>query len=134
MGIVPDPYPDFVNGSVADADQVDARFAALFGMVNGNLDAANAPSLVASSKVRTKRISTGSIAGGAHAAVTLTWDSPFADANYTVTVSVVQSDADTETLRVDHIQSVSATAVVVRIFNNDASARTGTLHAVAIHD
>lgn len=84
---------------------------------------------------QTKRVTTGSIAGASSASVTITWDTAFADANYTVTVGVLEADATTTTLRVHHIVSQSPTAVVVLVANDNAvTAKTGTLHAIAIHD
>ena len=46
-------------------------------------------------------------------AVTLTWTSGFADANYMVNCSVIEADADALTLKINHIESVPSTAVVV---------------------
>lgn len=40
MAHIIDPY-NFTNGEAADAEQVDARFAAVLGQVNGNLDETN---------------------------------------------------------------------------------------------
>lgn len=84
---------------------------------------------------RRKRVTTGSIAGNASAAVTVTWDTPFADTNYTVVCAVQEAVAGTSTLRVHHIESITAAAIVVRIVNDDTlNAKTGTVHAIAIHD
>ncbi len=81
------------------------------------------------------RVTTGSITAGSSAAVTLTWGSAFADANYTATCSVVEATASTVTLRLHHIESAVAGSVVVRIVNDDGvSAHTGTLHCTSIHD
>lgn len=81
------------------------------------------------------RVTTGSINASSSAAVTVTWTTAFADANYTVHASVVEADTDTATLQVDHIESVSASAVVVRVENEDAGgAKTGTLNVIAVHD
>ncbi|MFQ5694817.1 MAG: hypothetical protein ACE5HB_02410 [Terriglobia bacterium] len=81
------------------------------------------------------RVSTGAVAAGASAPVTLTWTTAFADANYTVNCSVVEATASTSTLRLHHIESVTATAVVLRVINDDpANAKTATLHCIALHD
>ena len=81
------------------------------------------------------RITTGSISLSSSAAVTVTWTTAFFDANYTVQCSVVEADADTATLQVDHVESIAAGAVVVRVENEDSGgAKTGTLHCVGIHD
>lgn len=81
------------------------------------------------------RVTTGSIAASSNAAVTLTWTTAFADTNYTVNCSVIEADTDDQTLSIDHIQSISTGSVVVRLINDDAgSAKTGTLHCIAMHD
>jgi len=81
------------------------------------------------------RVSTGSVGAGASAAVTLTWTTTFADANYSVTCSLQDATASTSTIRLHHIESVAAASVVVRVVNDDgAVAHTGTLHCTAVHD
>jgi len=81
------------------------------------------------------RVSTGSIAASGSAAVTVTWTSAFADANYTPVCSVQEATAGTNSLRVHHIQSIAAGSIVVRIANdNSGSALTGTLLCQAVHD
>jgi len=82
------------------------------------------------------RTTTGSIALSSSAAVTVTWTTAFTDANYTLCgVEVVEADTDVLTLHVDHVESISASAVVVRVENRDAgAAKTGTLHVCAVHD
>ncbi len=81
------------------------------------------------------RVSTGSIAASSSAAVTVTWTSAFADANYTPICSVQEATAGTASLRVHHIQSIAAGSIVVRVVNdNTSSALTGTLVCQAVHD
>jgi hypothetical protein len=80
------------------------------------------------------RVSTGSIAGGASSLVTITWATAFADANYTVQVAVQDSTVAAASLSVVHVESVSASAITVRVANAAVGAITGTLHAVAFHD
>lgn len=80
------------------------------------------------------RITTGSIGAGASALVTYTWPIPFKDANYTVTASVLNATAAAASLRVVHVETVSATAVAVRVENTSAGALTGTLNLIALHD
>lgn len=85
-------------------------------------------------RTETKRVSTGSVAGaGGTASVTVTWDVPFADANYTVAASV-ERDIVGDDLRIQRIRSQTATACVVAVVNNSLTAQTGTLHAIAIAD
>jgi hypothetical protein len=80
------------------------------------------------------RISTGSIGAGSTAPITNTWVTAFADANYTVSASVVDSTASSLSLSVVHIDSVTTTNVVVRVLNNAVGSLTGVLHLIAIHD
>jgi len=80
------------------------------------------------------RVTTGSIGAGVSAVVTLTWTTAFADANYTVNASVLNSTAATASLKIVHIETQTAAAVTVRVENTSAGALTGTLHVIAIHD
>lgn len=86
-----------------------------------------------SNQFRAAQVTTGSIAGGGTAAVTVTWPVPMSTDDYTAVAAMLQSTASTSTLRVHHIQSQTATAIVVRIVNDDAvTAKTGTVYAVAL--
>lgn len=80
------------------------------------------------------RLTTGSILAGTDALVTHTWATTFADANYTVSASVVDATTAAASLRVVHIETISATQVAVRVENTSAGNLTGTLHLIAIHD
>ena len=81
------------------------------------------------------RTTTGAITTGASAAITVTWATAFADANYTAFCSVIEADTDVATIQIDHIESKSASAIVVRVENEDGAAtRTGELQCVAVHD
>lgn len=84
--------------------------------------------------IKHARLTTGSVAAGATALVTLTWSSAFADANYTVTVSLVEATAAVLSLHIIHIESVSASQVKIRVENTSAGALTGTLNVIALHD
>jgi len=82
-----------------------------------------------------KRVTTGSIAGGARADVTLSWTTAFADTSYTVVCSVQEATAAPGlSLRVEHIDQVNTGSIRVSIVNDNAGALTGTLHAIAMHD
>jgi hypothetical protein len=84
--------------------------------------------------VKSQSVTTGSIPASSYASVTLTWTTPFWDANYLVHPSVLQAVASQNTLRVHHIESISATQVVVGVYNDDAGgAHTGALHILGIH-
>jgi hypothetical protein len=117
------------NSSVA-CWQIDAKGKMKVGgsTVSGGIDPAGRG-------MTHKRVTTGSIAASANAAVTVTWTAALADTNYTVTCSVLEATASNSTLRVHHIQSVSTTSAVIRVVNDDTSAaHTGTLHCIAMHD
>jgi len=82
-----------------------------------------------------RRVTTGSVSASSSAAVTVSWTTAFADANYTATCSVVESTAGTNSLRIHHLESTSASSVVVRVVNDDTgAAHTGTVHCSAVHD
>lgn len=80
------------------------------------------------------RVTTGSVAAGTTALVTITWTTPFADANYTVNASVVEATTSSLSLSVVHVESITASAVTVRVLNNSVGSLTGTVHVLAIHD
>lgn len=79
------------------------------------------------------RVTTGSVASLGEADVSLTWPTAFPDTNYTVAASV-ELDLAGEALRVRRIRTRTTTGCTVNIINNAATAQTGTLHAIAIHD
>jgi hypothetical protein len=81
-----------------------------------------------------QNISTGSIASSGAADVTLTWTAAFGDINYDPICAVIGSQASNSDLRLHHIESISATALVARVVNDDtANAHTGTLVCTAMH-
>lgn len=86
------------------------------------------------SRIKHKRITTGSINAGASALITITWTTAFADSNYSVTASVVDSTAAIASLKIVHIESVGAASITVRVENTSAGPLTGTIHAIAVHD
>lgn len=87
------------------------------------------------STLQAVRVTTGSLGPNGGASVTATFDTPFADINYTVTVGVIEATAGTSTVAVHHIMSRATTGVVVRVKNEDSGgSHTGTLNVIAIHD
>lgn len=86
------------------------------------------------SGIKHARVTTGSVGAGSTVLVTVTWTTAFADANYTVQASVLDSTTSSLALSVVHIESITASAVTVRVLNNAVGAITGTLHLTAIHD
>jgi len=85
-------------------------------------------------KVEPVRITTGSVGASSQAEVAVTFGVPLPDTNYTVMATVEEATAATDTLKVLKVVSKSTTGCVVRVQNVNASARTGTLHVVAIGD
>jgi hypothetical protein len=81
-----------------------------------------------------QNVSTGSVASSGAADVTLTWTAAFADSNYDPVCGIIGSQASNSDLRLHHIESISASAVVARVINDDsAGAHTGTLVCTAMH-
>jgi hypothetical protein len=83
-------------------------------------------------------VRTASQAFGANAStdVTITWPVAFADANYTVLVTIVAEDVSNSLLAGQNaIKSKTATSVVARVQNADAlNPHNGHVEAIAIHD
>jgi hypothetical protein len=77
-------------------------------------------------------VTTGSIAGAASAAVTLTFSGVFTNSAWMPVCSLLEATTTTSTIRIHHIESITNTTnatVVVRIVNDDAvNAKTGTLY------
>ena len=81
-----------------------------------------------------QNVSTGSVASSGAADVTLTWTAAFADASYDPICTVIGSQASNSDLHLHHIESVSSTALVARVVNDDSSnAHSGTLVCTAMH-
>lgn len=80
-----------------------------------------------------KRVA-ASVGASTSALITVTWSTAFADTNYTVVCSVQDSTAATASAVVTHIESVSASAVTVRVNNTAAATFNGTLHIIGVHD
>ncbi len=81
-----------------------------------------------------KRVTTGVVAAGAEALITVTWGTAFADANYTVVASVLDATTSVLSMSVVHIDSMLAASCAVRVINTSAGNITGTIHAIAIKD
>lgn len=80
-----------------------------------------------------KVISTGSIPAGQAATVTVTWDAPFGNANYKVSVNLLESvSPGAGGLRILQLEALTTTNIKVRVVNDDdTNAHTGTLYALA---
>lgn len=84
--------------------------------------------------IRHARVTTGSIAGlSTGTNVTVTWGTPFDDANYTV-VAVVLLNETGDSLLLRRVLSQTASGCVVSVSNPAAIAKTGGVHAIAVHD
>lgn len=77
---------------------------------------------------------TATVVAGTSSLVTLTWDTPFSDANYTVTCSVQDSTPSAVSTVVIHLETITASDVQIRVNNTSAGSLTVTLHVIAIHD
>jgi hypothetical protein len=64
--------------------------------------------------------------------LTVTWDTPFADANYTVSALLEDSNDDHDPIL---LKSKTATQVVIRTVSQSISSGDGTIvHLIGIHD
>ena len=81
-----------------------------------------------------ERVATGSIATLVRADVSITWDTAFADTNYTVILAVEDTSALGLGLTPERIRSKTTSGITVQVFNASLGSLSGTLHAVAIHD
>lgn len=86
------------------------------------------------SGLKHQSVITPAIGPGSSAVVTLIWATAFADGSYDPQCSVVDSAASTATVRIHHIESFTAKAVMVRIVNDDRILpHSGTLYCLGIH-
>lgn len=86
------------------------------------------------SGLKHSRVITNSIPGNSYALITVNWETPFSDANYTVQAQIQDTTNSNLSLQMVHIESVSPEAVKVRVYNNSTIPLTGTVHVIAIHD
>jgi Right handed beta helix region len=86
------------------------------------------------SGLKHQSVGTGWVYPSSSALVSLTWATPFADANYDAQCSVLASTPGTDSVRVHHIESITPNAVTVLIVNDAANGpRSGTLYCLGIH-
>ncbi len=122
-----------IDGAVVDEDHPLPVALNVEGASEGDVLVVQADGTVAPKGRRTARVTTGSVSSAGEVAVTVTWDEPFPDANYTVAAQVVE-DENGESLRVRRIRTVTADGCVVNVVNNALVSRTGTVHAIGIAD
>lgn len=88
------------------------------------------------SGVKHKRVTTGSVAGGATLNLQIFWTTPFATSNYTALASMFDSfgsGGSGEGLRIKRITQINTDHIAVLIINDDATnAHTGTVQAIGI--
>jgi hypothetical protein len=100
------------------------------GGVNGNVSRADHRHALFGDAVAIAAGSSGSIAAGADANVTLNWGTALAAAaSYGFPSAELNADCAPPTM---HVKSMTSTQVIVRIRNNDASARTFSLRVLGI--
>ncbi len=84
------------------------------------------------SGLKHRRVATGPIAAGSSAEVHLTWQTAFADANYTSQCSIAES---TSSLTVVALSAQTPAMIVVSVRNTDTNtSRSGILNCIALHD
>lgn len=125
MSFDPQTYTDFGAALTALEERIAAAFNGL---------PAPGP---AGPAIRTARAPIPALAANSITDVTVTWATPFVDADYTVSATV----ADGVTSLVNgsitrQIRSQTAGGCVIRVSNGAASQAAGiaTLHVVAVHD
>ena len=97
-----------------------------------NLTAATPDYWYVNRKIQGKRVAGSALAAGATTDITVTWDVPFPDTNYTVSaLALLASLAVPPSI---HVHDITTTSCIIRIKNNDSVSRTPTIHATAIHD
>lgn len=89
--------------------------------------------LISTTGLQQQTATTGVVAGGATAVITLTWPIAFADTNYSAVASVLDTTAAVASLSVVHIESKTAGAITVRVTNAAVGAITGTVLGIALH-
>jgi hypothetical protein len=85
--------------------------------------------------MRHKRTDLGTIAGSSSQNVAVTWNTAFANANYTVTVTIEGDNTGTAAGGLTaQVHTLTASGCTVRITNTTTNNRTGLIHTIAIAD
>lgn len=82
-------------------------------------------------QVETKRVATGNILAGLTNPITVTFDTPFPDTNFTLSCSM---EGAASVFLLDSITSKLAGGCVVGVKNISIGTNSGTLHVTAIAD
>lgn len=91
--------------------------------------------MLATGSFKAERFTGSAVGASSRALQTCTWASPFADANYTVVASTTEAANNAAGVWIEHIYSISASAVVVALKNDySGGAITPTIQLIAIHD
>ncbi len=89
--------------------------------------------LISTTGLQQGTATTGVVAGGAEALVTITWPVSFGSTNYAAVASVLDSTAAAASLTVVHVETQSATQIAVRVLNSSGGNLTGTVMAIGLH-
>lgn len=91
----------------------------------------------ASRVIQTKRVNPGAVSASGNVDVTVTWDTPFADTNYTVAAAVQEAVSSTTTgALARQVRSRTASQVVIRVSTGTTAITDGAavLHVLGIAD
>ncbi len=120
MPVPTDPY-NFVNGTTADGDQVDARFLPLYTALNGALDNTNlASNAVTTAKITDASVTAPKIGGQAYTRA-------YHNATQSLTTGVTAA-LSFNTLRYERVDDMYDAAAVSRL-----TARRAGLYAIGAH-
>lgn len=102
----------------------------------GNLDREWVSHLEAIWK-RTAKLSvttTGAVPANSRKDITVTWQPAFQDLNFSVSLAMEDTSPAGVGLKIERIRKRNAGNVVVQVVNDSASALTGQIHLMAVHD
>lgn len=83
--------------------------------------------------MQAQRGAIGPITTLSNAQITLTWPVAFADTNYSV-IAIYEENTNLSKACVCQVKTKAAGSVVINVANDTAASRTGTVHAIAVHD
>jgi hypothetical protein len=121
------PIAFVMNTGVSAVTAGYVNAAAKFQFKNG---------IASDSGAKHQRAAVTSLGAGASITVTVTWATAFADANYTVSATVVQTGgvpANTG-LKIVGVGNKAAASIDVRVTNDSGGALSGTVDCIAMHD
>jgi hypothetical protein len=127
---------DFSTNLVAITIDPTAEVTTNQALFTANVKAKVNQGIVNGTGFQHERITTGVIAGGARADVTVTWDNAYSNTSYTYSCSVKDTTtaATTAGLVLERINAVATTDVHVTVFNPTGGNVTGEVHCISMHD